>query len=119
MSLAYVSTYLPQRCGIATYTDYLIRGLEKVAPNLKITIIAEKGASPQKKSNFEVIPCWDRNDNYPEAIFTQARNFDTVHIQHEYSIYKFDERLPNLLEKLKGQAKLVITIHCVHLFLPG
>jgi glycosyltransferase involved in cell wall biosynthesis len=113
MSLAYVSTYLPQHCGIATYTNYLISGLEKVAPNLKITIIAEKGASVQKKSNFEVIPCWDRNEDYTEAIFAQTKNSDTVHIQHEYSIYKFDERLPKLLERLKGQVKLVTTIHCV------
>jgi glycosyltransferase involved in cell wall biosynthesis len=113
MSLAYVSTFLPQHCGIATYTNYLIHGIKKVAPNLKITIIAEKGASRQKKSNFEVIPCWDRNEDYTEAIFTQTKNSDTVHIQHEYSIYKFDERLPRLLERLKGQVKLVITIHCV------
>jgi glycosyltransferase involved in cell wall biosynthesis len=113
MSLAYVSTYLPQHCGIATYTNYLIHGIKKVAPNLRITIIAEKGASRQKKGNFEVIPCWDRNEDYTELISTQVRNFDTVHIQHEYSIYKFDERLPRLLERLKGQAKLVITIHCV------
>ena len=113
MSLAYVSTYLPQHCGIATYTDYLIRGLRKVAPNLKMIIIAEKGASPQKKGNFEVIPCWDRNEDYAEAILTQTKNSDTVHIQHEYSIYKFDERLPKLLKRLKGQAKIVTTIHCV------
>ncbi len=113
MSLAYVSTYLPQHCGIATYTNYLIRGIEKVAPNLRITIIAEREASGQKKSNLEVIPCWDRNEDYTEVIFTQVKNFDTVHIQHEYSIYKFDNRLLKLLERLKGQAKLVITIHCV------
>jgi len=113
MSLAYVSTYLPQHCGIATYTDYLVHGLKKVAPNLKMTIIAEKGASSIDEENFKVIPCWSRNEDYTEAIFNQTRNFDTVHIQHEYSIYKFDERLPKLLERLKGQAKLVITIHCV------
>ena len=110
MSLAYVSTYLPQHCGIATYTDYLVHGIKTVEPKLKISIIAENEASPVDEENFKVIPCWRRNEDYPEAIFNQTRNFDTVHIQHEYSIYKFDERLPRLLERLKGQVKLVITI---------
>ena len=113
MNLAYVSTYLPQHCGIATYTDYLIHGIRTVEPKLRVTIIAEKEASPIDEGNFKVIPCWNRNEDYTEVIFTQTRNFDTVHIQHEYSIYKFDNRLPNLLEKLKTKVNLVITIHCV------
>lgn len=113
MRLAYVSTYLPQHCGIATYTDYLVHGIKTVEPKLQISIIAENEASPVDEENFKVIPCWRRNEDYPEAIFNQTRNFDTVHIQHEYSIYKFDERLPRLLERLKGQVKLVITIHCI------
>jgi len=32
MKITYVSTYLPQRCRIATYTDYLIREIEEVDP---------------------------------------------------------------------------------------
>lgn len=113
MRLAYVSTYLPQHCGIATYTDYFVHGIRTVEPKLGITIIAEKQASSVNEENFKVIPCWDRNENYTEAIFAQTRNFDTVHIQHEYSIYKFDNRLPSLLERLKTKVKLVITIHCI------
>jgi glycosyltransferase involved in cell wall biosynthesis len=38
---------------------------------------------------------------------------DIIHIQHEYSIYKFDDRLPTLLEKLQGVGKRIITIHCI------
>ena len=113
MRVAYVATYLPQHCGIATYTDYLIRGIREVEPRVDITIIAEKGASPKKEQNFEVIPCWDRNEDYNEAIFNQSKNFDAVHIQHEYSIYKFDDRLPTLLQRLEGNTRRVITIHCI------
>ena len=32
MKITYVSTYLPQKCGIATCTDYLDRGIEEVDP---------------------------------------------------------------------------------------
>ena len=94
MKIVYVSTYLPKHCGIATYTDYLIRCIGKVDPASEIKIIAEQGASPIKQDKLEVIPCWDRNENYVEPIISHSKSADVVHIQHEYSIYKFDDRLP-------------------------
>ena len=113
MKIVYVSTYLPKQCGIATYTDYLIHGIRKVDPTLEIKIIAEQGASPIKLDKFEVIPCWDRNENYVEPIISNTRAGDVVHIQHEYSIYKFDDRLPSVLQKLGANTRKIITIHCV------
>ncbi len=114
MKIAYVSTYLPQQCGIATYTDYVIHGLRKVNPGLGIKVVAEKGAAPLKRGRFEVVPCWDRNENYVEPIISNVKDADIVHIQHEYGIYGFDDRLPTLLERLRASAKrTVITIHCI------
>jgi len=113
MRLAYLSTYTPQRCGIATYTSYLVEGIREVAPEVKIRVIAEKDASPVKQKTFEVIPCWSRNENYVEQILPYLDDLDIVHIQHEYSIYKFDDRLPSLIEKLPSETKKVLTIHCV------
>ncbi len=111
MKIAFVSTFLPQRCGIATYTDYLTRAMRKVDPSLHIKIIAERYASSLREENFEVVPCWDRKGDYVAPILKEAEGFDLVHVEHEYSIYGFDERLPTLLKKLP--AKKVITIHCV------
>jgi len=113
MKIFYVSTYLPKRCGIATYTDYLIHGIRKVDSTLELKIIAEQGASPVKQDKFEVIPCWDRNENYVEPIILYTKGADVIHIQHEYSIYKFDDRLPSLLQGLGADANKIVTIHCV------
>jgi len=113
MRVVYVSTYLPKQCGIATYTDYLIRGIQKENPKLSIKVVAEYGADSIKKDNFEVVPCWTREENYVEPILAEIESGDVVHIQHEYSIYKFDDRLPILLRKLNGKAKRIITIHCI------
>jgi glycosyltransferase involved in cell wall biosynthesis len=114
MKIAYVSTYHPQECGIATYTDYVIHGLQVVSPTLDIKVVAEKGAAPFKQEIFEVVPCWDRNENYVEPIIRNTKDADVVHVQHEYAIYNFDDRLPMLLERLKASAKrVIITIHCV------
>ena len=112
MKIAYVSTYLPKQCGIATYTDYLIRAIREEAPELQIKVVAERGAASIKEERFEVIPCWDRNEDYVEPIIRQVKDMDVVHIQHEYSIYKFDDRLPTVLQGLDATKK-VITIHCV------
>ena len=114
MKIAFVSTYLPQQCGIATYTDYVIHGLQKVNPGLGIKVVAEKGASPLKRGRFEVVPCWDRNENYVEPILNNIKDADIVHIQHEYGIYKLDDRLPTLLKRLNAERKrTIITIHCI------
>ncbi|MGB3458606.1 MAG: glycosyltransferase family 4 protein [Halobacteriota archaeon] len=113
MKIAYVSTHLPTQCGIATYTDYLIHGIRKADPAAEVKIVAEQGASPIKDDKLEVIPCWDRNENYVDPIISHTKGFDVIHIQHEYSIYNFDDRLPTLLQGLDEKAKKIITIHCV------
>jgi len=110
MKVGIVSTYLPQRCGIATYTDYLVRAMLK-NPDISVKIIAEDLAESKREENLEVIPAWNRNEDYPEKILPLTEDIDVLHIQHEYSIYSFDERLPSLLERVKK--KKVITIHCI------
>lgn len=113
MRIAYVSTYLPKRCGIATYTDYLVRGIRKADPASQIKIVAEQGADPLKENGLEVTAAWDRGEDYVEPIVSQTKGMDVVHIQHEYSIYTFDDRLPSVLRKLDANVKKVITIHCI------
>ncbi len=111
--IAYVSTYYPQRCGIAAYTSFLVEGIRKVSPKTHVRIIAEKEALALKEEFFEVVPCWSREENYVEQILTHLENIDILHIQHEYSIYKFDDRLPTLLQKTPQRIRKVLTIHCV------
>ncbi|MBI4721866.1 MAG: glycosyltransferase [Candidatus Stahlbacteria bacterium] len=115
MKVAYVSTYLPQHCGIATYTDYLIQGIRQVSTETNIKILAERsltsGAKPVKEEKFEVIPCWERDENYIPSIVENTKDADVVHIQHEYGIYKFDNRLPEVIRQI--QALKVITMHCI------
>lgn len=113
MKIAYVSTYLPKQCGIATYTDYLIHGIREVDPASRIKVVAERGASAIVHEDFDVTPCWDRNEDYVEPIISQTKGADVVHIQHEYGIYKFDDRLPSVLQGLDENIGKVITIHCV------
>jgi len=114
MKIAYISTYLPQQCGIATYTDYVIRAIQRVSPLVEIKVVAEKDAAPLKQEKFEVVPCWDRNENYVEPIISNIKDADIVHIQHEYGIYGLDDRLSKLLMRLRAERKrTIITIHTI------
>ena len=113
MKLALISTYFPQQCGIATYSDYLIRGLQRADPALEVKIVAESGASSMQTEKLEVVPCWDRNEDYVGPILAHSNNADVVHIQHEYSIYSFDDRLPSVLKGLGTDIRKIVTIHCV------
>jgi len=112
LKVGYVTTFLPQHCGIATYTDFLIRGLQNVAPDIDIRVIAEDQAAPIKRNGFEVLPCWNRTRAYVTPILKHTKGLDVLHIQHEYGIYSYDDRMPILLENLPNSRK-IITIHCI------
>jgi len=87
--------------------------MRKVDSTLEIKIIAEQGASPVRLDRFEVVPCWNRNENYVEPIISNTGAVDVVHIQHEYGIYKLDDRLPSVLQGLGANTKKIVTIHCL------
>ncbi len=114
MRICILSTYLPQQCGIATYTDYLIHGLKRVDKDIKVLILAEKEAEKVEEDRLKVNPCWSRKEDYVSQILENLEEVDVIHMQHEYSIWRFDERLPHLTEELSKKAKLIITMHCVH-----
>ena len=113
MKVAYVGTYLPQQCGIATYTNYLISALRKVKGNLKVRIVAENKATPYQDNFVEVMPVWNRKSDYSKPIIKYTKGFDIIHIQHEYGIYQCDKRLINTLDGLDKASKKIATIHCL------
>lgn len=113
MKIAYVGTYLPQQCGIATYTNYLISALRKVKGNLKVRIVAENKATPYQDNFVEVMPVWNRKSDYSKPTIKYTKGFDIIHIQHEYGIYQCDKRLINTLDGLDKASKKIATIHCL------
>ncbi|RJS71472.1 MAG: glycosyltransferase [Candidatus Syntrophoarchaeum sp. WYZ-LMO15] len=113
MRLGLISTYLPQECGVARYTSFLAEALIDVDSSLEIRVIAERGAEPVRGDRVEVLPCWQRDGKYQEEMLDQTEDLDLIHVQHEYSIYGFDNRLPAFLESLPSDIRKIVTIHCV------
>ncbi len=114
MKVAYLATGLPQRCGIATYTNYLIQGLLKADPQVEVILLAEKGTQPVTSPRYRCLPCFSRDEEYPSQVLGELRETapDVLHIQHEFGIFGFDRRF---IELLKGvRVKKVITLHSIY-----
>ena len=116
MRISYISTYPPALCGIATYTHYLTKSLLKIDREIKIFVIAERGASEIKTERLEVKVCFEREKDYVGKITPVLKDTlpEVVHIQHEFAIFNPDQRFLNLLQEIRKRAKIVVTLHTVH-----
>jgi glycosyltransferase involved in cell wall biosynthesis len=118
VNICFVSTFPPARCGIATYSSYLIDGLLSVDDDLDVSVLAEEGsAAHHLRSHVRVIDAFSQDCDYGPAILRHVRSCspDVVHIQHEYGIFGFDDRFLHLLAGLREiRVPVVVTLHTVH-----
>ncbi len=120
MNICFITTFPPTQCGIATYSNYLIKNLVALSSNIKISVICESNINKsliENLSNVEVFPCFNRNSNYYEEILNLLKNLNLnmVHIQHEYGIFGRDFRFLKLLKGIKElNLKLIVTLHTLY-----
>jgi glycosyltransferase involved in cell wall biosynthesis len=119
MKIAWLSSWPPRPCGIATYSDELIMALRKAQYEIDV-ICHPDGGRPGEKNVYPVmnteVPGWD------ETVYDtiQKINPDIVHIQHEYGLYQTSgdhaSGLYRFLFRLQVQGKYpaVITYHSVY-----
>ena len=119
MKIAWLSSWPPRPCGIATYSEELITALRKAQNDIHVICHPDGGRSREKNvypvMNTEV-PGWD------ETVYDKVQNInpDIVHIQHEYGLYQTSadhaSGLFRFLFRLQAQGKYpaVITYHSVY-----
>jgi glycosyltransferase involved in cell wall biosynthesis len=119
MKIAWLSSWPPRPCGIATYSEELITALRKAQNDIHV-ICHPDGGRPGEKNIYPVmntgVPGWD------EAVYDKVQkiNPDIVHIQHEYGLYQTSadhaSGLFRFLFRLQVQGKYpaVITYHSVY-----
>ncbi len=113
----YVSTYIPRKCGIATFTKDLTNAINMINP-LRLSKIA---AMDNKMTESVVYPheveFRIREDNYKDykdlARYINENAFDLVSIQHEFGIFggTNGELVLPFLDEIKKPA--VVTLHTV------
>ncbi|MDD3628728.1 MAG: glycosyltransferase family 4 protein [Actinomycetota bacterium] len=116
LNTIFISSYVPRKCGIATYTRDLVHAIELINPYCKLDIIAMVKPGERIKYPSEVKLKINQDDinSYIKA----ARNInksaaDIVVIQHEFGLYggefgRYMNELVKLLEK-----PVVLTVHTV------
>ena len=90
MRIAFVSTYPPRRCGIATFTSDLIQAIRQADPSTRARIAAIDERNSVRAYGSEVR--WRIRQGSPMPYRAAARainrsNADVVCVQHEFGLY--------------------------------
>ncbi len=115
-SIALIGSYVPRRCGIATFMADLASGLSLAAGNLHVEVVAmnddRSGHDYPSEVEFEVGQN-ELADYRMAADHLNASRIDVVSIQHEYGLFGGSDGAHIL--KLIGQLRMpvVTTLHTV------
>lgn len=110
-NVCHISTFSPTQCGIATYTDDLIRHLEGIRSH-KVRITYENEKSKPGFDSTIVISNIDTYDKAIESINNSA--IGVVSLQHEFGIYGGNDG-EYAMHLVKGIKKpIVVTLHTTY-----
>ena len=100
MRIGFVSSYLPQRCGIAAYTASLAAGIRSIRGGGDGPfVISECGSLDGRDRGTVSFPTFRRSEDYAFTVAERASalGLDVLHIQHSADILGTDARLLRLL----------------------
>jgi len=120
MRIVFVSTSIPRRCGIATFTADLLAAVKAADPAVRCSVAAIDEPNSARAYGSEVR--WRMRQREPESYRAAARainesNADVVNIQHEFGLYGvwregvYEDHLEPFLVELRKP--LVTTLHSV------
>ena len=116
ISSTFISSYIPRKCGIATYTKDLTRAINLINPYSKSEIVAL--IKPEDKIDYppEVklkINQYKINSYIKAADYINKSKADIVVLEHEFGLYggDFGEYIIKLIELLKKP--LIVTTHTI------
>lgn len=116
INVIYISSYIPRRCGIATYASDLTKAINLINPYSKAEIMAL--IRPEDKINYPSEVKLKINqykiDSYIKAAnYINKSKADIVVLEHEFGLYggEFGDFIIKLIELLNKP--LVVTAHTV------
>ncbi|MBU4227200.1 glycosyltransferase family 4 protein [bacterium] len=112
----FISSYIPRKCGIATYTKDLTRAINLINPYSKSEIVAL--IKPEDKRDYPPEVKFKINqykvDSYIKAAgYINKSKTDIVVLEHEFGLYggDFGEYIIKLIELIKKP--LIVTTHTI------
>ena len=119
MKIAWLSSWPPRHCGIATYSAELVEALRHEGNEVHI-ICHPDGGTPGEKNVYPVID--NEHHGWDEVVYDTVKRIkpDIVHIQHEFGLYRTSNDnagglfRPLFRWKVDGTPPVVITYHSVY-----
>ena len=116
LKVAFISTYPPRQCGIATFSKSLVDIIEKIDEDIEPKILAVSDELGKYKYNKKII--YEIDQNKPESYIEAAKiinhsDIDVISLQHEYGIFggRNGELVLKFLEKV--HRPVVTNLHSV------
>lgn len=118
--LGIFTTYKPTICGIAEYSENMIRGFEKADRDIEIEVfnmvkLPQIKIPRSKKHKVINVPCTLHEELAAfkrAAEYIKARKFDGIIINHEYALVGDFRHFENLLRSLKPTgAAIYVIVH--------
>ncbi len=115
--IAYLSSFTPRQCGIATFSSDVIQAVIGKAPHLETMVVAmEEPGSPQREYPEQVkfvVPQMEREAYDRAAEFINQSGAQLLCVQHEFGLFggEAGEWLLALLEQVK--VPIVSVLHTV------
>ncbi|HET8569835.1 MAG TPA: glycosyltransferase family 4 protein [Candidatus Limnocylindria bacterium] len=118
MHVTFVGTWVPRRCGIATFTNDLVGAVRAADPTVRATVAAIDEPEAARRYGPEVVFRIRQGDplSYRDAA-RRASGSDVVNVQHEFGLYgvhrdgRWEDHLVELLTELR--APVITTLHTV------
>uniref|UniRef100_A0A7C3MHV3 Glycosyltransferase n=1 Tax=Dictyoglomus thermophilum TaxID=14 RepID=A0A7C3MHV3_DICTH len=118
INVAFLSTYPPRVCGIATFTEDLVSEIDKIAPlynpfvNTNVIAISDDFYLYDEKVIKE-LKQFEEESYFEVAQFINESDIDLLVIQHEYGIYggEYGEYLLHLVDNTKKP--FIFVLHTV------
>jgi glycosyltransferase involved in cell wall biosynthesis len=103
------------RCGISTYTQYILNNLKAKVGQLKVfSEIREQKLNEVDTSGIEVDYCWKRGQSMLETVKRIVEwNPDVVMIQHEFGLFPKANYFLSMIENL-AEFPIVTVMHSVY-----
>lgn len=109
MKIAHVSTFAPTQCGIATYTDDLIKALPRIDHvRVRMKYEFEETGNDDESISVESVRDYERM-----AQNLNSSDIDVVDLQHEFGIFGGDEGEFILKFTQTIRKPVVVTLHTI------
>ena len=125
LKIVMVTSWPPRHCGIATYSQDIVRALRNEGHEVHIVTFKD-GGKKGEEFVYPVIPIKKdkelKNPGWDHTLFQTIAKIapDVVHVQHEYGLYIFDDDHSSGLFRpffkwaVEGEIPIVVTYHSVY-----